>query len=460
MNLIDVLTSPWAIEPDKLREIQAIYATHLRGEKIDVAAIEARMGRPLANDQKRYEVQSGGVGLLTVRGVMAPRANLFMQVSGGVSSEMLRQQLDSMAADSRVKSALIAADSPGGNVLGIPAAIDSLRALAAAKPTVLVGEGTIASAMYWLGSAANAVFIQGATDRVGSLGVYARFGWDPKDENTVEIVRGSYKMAGVNGQGPSKEWLAYAGRQLDHLYTVLVDDVAQHRGVSSKQVLEHMADGRVFIGQQAIDAGLVDGVSTVEAMVDRLATDPLEFAQRRKAVFALGAVDNPPTPEDEPVLPVASADDHTPLQGATMPPVEMSAITLAMLERDRPDLFAQLRDTFLAQGRTEGAQAEVARVAGVRAAALPGHEKLIDGLAADGKTTPAEASLQVIAAERQARAKAAGEHAEDAPPAAKPAAAPEGGTPDKAAQAAEAQRYATEHGVDIVAALKALGYAA
>lgn len=458
MNLIDILTGPWAIEPDKLREIQAIYATHLRGEKIDVAAVEARLGRALANEQKRYEVAPGGVGVLTARGVMAPRANLFMQVSGGISSEMLRQQIDGMAADSRVKSALIAADSPGGNVLSIPAAIESLRALAAAKPTVLVSEGTIASAMYWFGSAANAVFIQGSTDRVGSLGVYARFGWDPKDDNTVEIVRGQYKMAGLNGQGPSKQFLEYAGRQLDHLYTVLVDDVAKHRGTSAKQVLEHMADGRVFIGQQAIDAGLVDGVSTVEAMVDRLATDPQEFAQRRRAVFALGAVDNP-SHEDEPVLPVASAADPQPPQGADMPQIEISAITRELLERDRPDLFAQLRDSFLAQGRTEGAAAELARANGVRAALLPGHEALVAALAADGKTTPAEASLQVIAAERQARTAAASAHEQDAPPAAAGSAAPEGGAPDKQAQAKEAEKYAREHQVDIVAALKALGFA-
>ena len=46
MNIIDILTSAWAIEPDKLREIQAIYATHLRGDKLDVAGIRRLVGLP------------------------------------------------------------------------------------------------------------------------------------------------------------------------------------------------------------------------------------------------------------------------------------------------------------------------------------------------------------------------------------------------------------------------------
>ena len=44
MKLLDVINSPWAIMPDKLNEIRDIYLTHLRGEKIDIKGIEARLG--------------------------------------------------------------------------------------------------------------------------------------------------------------------------------------------------------------------------------------------------------------------------------------------------------------------------------------------------------------------------------------------------------------------------------
>ena len=56
MKIIDILTSPWAIQPKKLFEIQEIYSTHLRGDKIDIKAIEAKVGKSLENTSDNYEV--------------------------------------------------------------------------------------------------------------------------------------------------------------------------------------------------------------------------------------------------------------------------------------------------------------------------------------------------------------------------------------------------------------------
>lgn len=51
--------------------------------------------------------------------------------------------------------------------------------------------------------------------------------------------------------------------------------------------------------------------------------------------------------------------------------------------------------------RAEGAAGERDRIAAVRAqASLPGHEALIEKLAADGITTGAEAAIQVVVADR------------------------------------------------------------
>ena len=83
MKLLDIVTAPWAIEPDRLREILAVYDTHLRGDKLDLAAIEARLGKPLANDQQEYSIRDGGVAVLPIEGVIAPKANMFTRISGG-----------------------------------------------------------------------------------------------------------------------------------------------------------------------------------------------------------------------------------------------------------------------------------------------------------------------------------------------------------------------------------------
>jgi ClpP class serine protease len=469
MTLIDILTSAWAILPEKLLEIQEIYATHLRGEKIDVAGIEARLGRSLANEQKAYTVESGGVGVLSAIGVMAPRANMFMQISGGISTSMLAKQFGAMQDDPRVRTALLVADSPGGQVLGIPAAVDALRSLSAAKTTVVVGEGTIASAMYWVASAANAVFIEGATDMVGSLGVVTRLGWDKPKDNQVELVRGKYKRASADGKAPSPHALAQANDQLDYLYGLLIDSVAQHRGVSSEDVLDKMADGRVFIGQQAMNAGLVDGFSTVDAMVERMATKPDEFSKRRKAVFVVPTPSLPPSANapagvaeasaaaQQPADPVSIEGSTSTSQGASMA-TEIKAATRELLQAENPVLFAALQTAFMA----EGAAAEAARVKSVREQLVPGNEVLIDKLATDGKSTGADAAMAIVAATKAQMAAAAAAHINDAPAAAKTdasgAAAGSGTEKTKAEWTAEAKAYAAKNNVGFMAALKAIGY--
>jgi hypothetical protein len=97
-NFINIINAPWAIEPGKLLEIQAIYATRLRGEKIDLEAIEKRLGRPLANEPKAFDIIDG-VAVLPIEGIIAKRMNLFTQISGGTSTQIAAQSLQSALLD-------------------------------------------------------------------------------------------------------------------------------------------------------------------------------------------------------------------------------------------------------------------------------------------------------------------------------------------------------------------------
>ena len=464
MTLIDLLRSPWAILPDRLLEIQAVYATHLRGEKIDLAALEARLGRPLANEQQAYQVREGGVAVLNIEGVMAPKANLFMRVSGGMSTQMMGQQVESAIADPRVRALVLVVDSGGGSTIGSPELAATVRELAAIKPIVTVTDGTMASAAYWVGSAANAVFATGPTIQVGSIGVVATHTYSPQASGTqtTEITAGRYKRMGTTAKPLDEEGSAYIQQMVDHLYAVFVDAVADHRGVDAQTVLTHMADGRVFVGQQALDAGLIDGFATVDAIVARLAANPAEFATRRKAQVA-----KPGNPRQQPAGAQASGNPTEPVllnSPATETP-EGTPMDIKTLAEQHPELLAQIQaDAAAAATATAsqaGAAAERDRIAAVRAQSMPGHEALIETLAFDGKTTGPEAAMAVLAAERATREAAAAAFLSDAPKAAESSAAPADAKPaTKDQQVDQAKAYAKEHGTSFVSALKALGFAA
>ena len=368
-------------------------------------------------------MEDGGVAVLSISGVISNKANMFTRVSGGASAQMLTQQLASMRADPRVRAVVLDFDTPGGSVFGIPAMAAEIRALASEKPTVSVSTGMMASAGYWTGSASNAVYISGETDYVGSIGVVATHSYNPRNPGAqvTEITAGKYKRMASDNAPLDNDGRAYIQSQVDEIYRAFVASVAENRRASVDDVLEKMADGRIFIGQQAIDAGLADGIATVETMVERMATDPKKYASRRKAVFAAAVVagagvindadDGPPIQReaeagvpmpaltDEPVPPVASQPDP---KGPAMTPQELAAN------------FAAENAEAAALIRAQGAEAERARIQAVREQSMPGHEKLIDALAFDGKTTGPEAAVQVLAAERAKAAAQAAVRADDA----------------------------------------------
>lgn len=431
MRLADLVEGYWAITDPMYDEIRAIYDAHMRGEKIDIKGVEARIGRPLANERRSYSVHDG-VALIGMSGVIGPKANLFMDISGGTSAQQLRAEILAALDDPKVESAILYADSPGGNVLGIAEGAAAWRAFAEQKPAVTFSDGTLASAAYWWGSAASKVLISGPMVNVGSIGVRT----EHIDTSMADAARGvkrtiikagAYKAAGDGPLDPKT--LEYRQAQVDYLYSLFVDTVAAHRGVDVETVLKEMADGRVFIGQQAIDAGLVDGFASLETLLEQMARDPRAVAPLRTqadapkdprkrmasasadllpASAAAGAAAAGATsPEDEPVPHV---DHSITTKENSMP----ENLTREALERDHAALYGQIRSEALAEGATQ----ERARIQAVRAQALPGHDALIETLAFDGKTTGPEAAAAVLAAERaviQARTTA---HANDAPKAA------------------------------------------
>lgn len=387
MKVLDILTAPWAIQPEKLLEIQAIYATHLRGEKIDIGAIEAKLGRSLANEQKPYQVQDG-VAVIEANGVLGKKMNLFMQISGGASTQMIGNNLRMALNDSAVHSIILAIDSPGGTVDGTQNLGDMVMAARDRKPIAALSDGMMASAAYWIGSAASKVYISSNTVAVGSIGVVATHTDVSKAEaqaglKTTEIYAGKFKRI-ASQYGPlSDEGQQSMQDHVDYLYSIFAGAIANQRGVSVETVLNSMADGRVFIGQQAIDAGLVDGVSTIEDLIAQLNSSRAGAARSSPNLISKGA---------------------------------KNMLTKEQIIAEAPELAAALR--------AEGATAERDRIQAVRAQSIRGHEALIEQLAFDGITSGPEAAVQILAAEKNLQVKAAADLAASGPKPAPFAAAP------------------------------------
>ncbi|MCX5875304.1 MAG: signal peptide peptidase SppA [Deltaproteobacteria bacterium] len=388
MRLIDIINAPWAITPDMLSEVQSIYARHLRGEKIDLDSLSASTGINFASEPKGYTVQDG-VAVLPIDGVIAKRMNLFSKISGGVSSELVGRDFQAAMADRSVEAIVLAIDSPGGTVDGTPELAQIIHDARGTKPILACTDGMMCSAAYWIGCAADQVFISSEVAMVGSIGVVAKHLDVSKAEEkqgikTTEITAGKYKRA-ASQYGPlTDEGKAQIQEAIDHVYAVFVEDVAKQRGTDVAQVLTAMADGRVFHGSQAINAGLVDGVSTLAATINK-ARELARAGKQQKRGAGVALATN--------------QKEHS--------------MDIKTLKEEHPDLVAAIVaeaqtgiSEALATAKQEGAAGERQRISDVRAQIIPGHEALIEQLAFDGKSTGAEAAMAMVGAEKSLRERA------------------------------------------------------
>jgi capsid assembly protease len=293
MKPLDILNNPWAIVPDKLFEIQEIYNTHLRGEKIDLAALEAQTGEPLQSNRQPYQVLDG-IAIIPIHGVIAKRMNMFTRISGGVSTQILTRDTQEAIDDPDVKGIIYDIDSGGGEVDGTAELAQTIYKSRGVKPIVAYSDGVIASAAYWIASATDQVFISGDTVQVGSIGVvathvdYSEYE-KKKGIKTTEVYAGKYKRIASEHKPLSDEGLETIQDRVDYIYSVFVDVVAKHRNTNTENVISRMADGRLFIGQQAVSAGLVDGVITFDELLNSVVPQLAETTESQNYFSKLEA---------------------------------------------------------------------------------------------------------------------------------------------------------------------------
>lgn len=252
---------PWALLPAKLEEISAFIDRRLAGEKIPWA--ELANGKSGNKADEAYQV-ADGVAVIPILGTLDKRMNLMMRFSGGTSTELLARDIKQALIDPRVEAILLDIDSPGGAVDGTKDLADVVYAARQEKPVVAFANGLMASAAYWIGSAAETI-VAGDTAIVGSIGVaMMHYDYSGQDEKLgikrTAITAGKFKRIAGDERPLSAEGQAYLQNVADTLYGIFLDGVARNRGLDAETVHEKMGDGRLFIGKKAKRAGLVDAL--------------------------------------------------------------------------------------------------------------------------------------------------------------------------------------------------------
>lgn len=267
---------PWAILPEKFREIEAFLHLKAAGGEVPPEDIDA-VTRSKAPSQRL-----GRVAVLPIQGTLAQRAGGLDRCSGLVSTEELGNAIDGLLADESVKALVLDVDSPGGSVFGISELATKIRGYRTqGKKIVAVANSMAASAAYWIAAQASE-FVVTPGGQVGSIGVLSAHMDVSKAEEllgiktTYVVSEGSPYKAELASEMPlGEEARAEMQSKVDAYYSKFTGAVAKGRRVDAETVRDKFGKGRMMMAEQAKERGMVDRVATMQAVLADLgATSP------------------------------------------------------------------------------------------------------------------------------------------------------------------------------------------
>lgn len=264
------METPWAILPSKLAMLEEIVARHVTGEKLSAEEIQARVNGAVPPQN----TQVNSVAVMRVFGTIAPRTNMLTNMSGGTTAETLGKQFADLVNDPQVSAIVLDVNSPGGQVGGIEELSKKIFDARGTKPIVAVANHLMASAAYWIGTAADEIVVT-PSGEVGSIGVFAAHqdisAQLKKEGIKVSLIKAGKYKAEANPYEPlSEEARAAIQENVSDIYGSFVDAVARNRGVKSAAVRNGFGEGRVVSAKQAIELGMADRIGTLDDVINQL----------------------------------------------------------------------------------------------------------------------------------------------------------------------------------------------
>lgn len=273
------IETPWAILPHKLEALKDIVARHINGEKLTAEEIETRIHGATRPVERRVN----SVAILPLFGTIFPRGNLMTQMSGATSAESIGAKFAQLLKDPDVGAIVLDVNSPGGQIGGIEELSKQIFDARGKKPILAVANHLMASAAYWIASAADEIVVSPSGD-VGSVGVFAvhediSAALEQEGVKISLISEGRYKTEGNPYEPLSDEARDAIQARVREAYDTFVEAVARNRGVNPAVVRNGFGEGRVVGARDAVKLGMADRVETLNDTINRLLTPTADGAE-------------------------------------------------------------------------------------------------------------------------------------------------------------------------------------
>ncbi len=222
-------------------------------------------GRATGSFRAPFPLTSNGVALVEIKGMVLSGSQSY---PFGVTSRTLIEALRLADKDPQVRAILLYVNSPGGEFVASDEVYRAIKGLN--KPVVAYLGEVAASGAYYIACGADKIVAHPAS-LTGSIGVIVEI---PNAQKLMEklgiemlaIKSGPHKDEGSFYRGLTEEEKAYWQSLVDRLHEKFVEVVARERGLPEDKV-KSIADGRLFLGEDALEFGLVDELGSFDDAV-------------------------------------------------------------------------------------------------------------------------------------------------------------------------------------------------
>ena len=242
-----------------------------------IGLVSADLALPVAMQPPPLEApppSPPGIAIVPIHGTLVRRTVGLEAESGLTSYTRIAADIDAALANPAVAGILLDIDSPGGEAGGVFDLGARIRAATRSKPVWAHAGDSAFSAGYAIACAAQRVTLS-ATGGVGSIGVIAlHIDQSVRNAQNGLSVTALYAGAHKNDATPHAPLTPQATdalqSEIDRLYALFVDHVAEMRSLDAEAV--RATEAALFFGEDAVAAGLADGVASFDAVLADFAT--------------------------------------------------------------------------------------------------------------------------------------------------------------------------------------------
>lgn len=228
------------------------------------------------------------LAVVSISGSLVTQNRWYNPLLGYVSYDEIRSAVFAAVEHSGVDGIVLNMDTPGGQASGISELSDFLSEVDKNyKPIFTYAGTTMASGGYWLGSVGREIYASKLAT-IGSIGVvtvHVSVEKAMRQEGIeVTVLRvGEFKALGSPYEKLDEKARSQIEGQMNSIYEVFLDTVAENRGTSAQALKKTAAEGRVFIGADSVTVGLVDRIASFDTAIGTISEKVRKSSSRQNS---------------------------------------------------------------------------------------------------------------------------------------------------------------------------------